>query len=68
MNIEKFLEIEKKYNSDLISDIYSYGFNDVHRTVKVYIFYEGTALTDYFTSADEASDEISDTLASYGIK
>lgn len=60
--------VEKNYNSDLISDIYSYGFNDVHRTVKVYIFYEGTDLTDYFTTADEASDEIADTLASYGIK
>lgn len=60
--------VQRNYNSNLIYDIYSYGFNDVHRTVKVYIFYKGTDLTDYFTSADEASDEIVDTLASYGIR
>ena len=72
LNTEKICSmlknVEKNNNSNLIYDIYSYGFNDIHRTVKLYIFYEGTDLTDYFISADEASDEIADTLASYGIR
>ncbi|MBP1549298.1 MAG: hypothetical protein J6A05_04775 [Oscillospiraceae bacterium] len=72
LNTEKISSVlknvNKNYNSDLIYDIYSYGFNDIHRTVKVYIFYDETDLTDYFTSAEEASDEIVNTLASYGIR
>lgn len=58
---------EKNYNSDLISDVYSYGFNDVYRTIKIYIFYDGTELEYYFNNPDEATKHIVDTLEDYGI-
>lgn len=60
--------IEKNYNSDLVSEVYSYGFNDVHRTVKIYLFYENTELSDYFLNPNEASEQIVRTLATYGIE
>ena len=71
LNIDKIYSvlknIEKNYNSDLLSEVYSYGFNDIHKTVKIYLFYEDTGLSDYFLNPDEESTQIVRTLAEYGI-
>lgn len=72
LNTQKIYNILKSasenYNSDLLSEVYSYGFDEIHRTVKIYIFYEDTELSDYFLNTDEASEQIVKTLAVYGIK
>ncbi len=60
--------VRKKYNKNLLSEVYSYSFNDTHRIIKIYVFYDGTELTDYFNSAEEASGQVADTLALYGIE
>lgn len=71
LNVDKMhsvlKNIEKNYNSDLLSEVYSYGFNDIHNTVKIYLFYEDTGLSDYFLNPDEESTQIVRTLAEYGI-
>lgn len=71
LNVDKMYSvlknIEKNYNSDLLSEVYSYGFNDIHNTVKIYLFYEDTGLSDYFLNPDEESTQIVRTLAEYGI-
>ena len=71
LNVDKMhsvlKNIEKNYNLDLLSEVYSYGFNDIHKTVKIYLFYEDTGLSDYFLNPDEESTQIVRTLAEYGI-
>ncbi len=72
MNVNKFCsvldDIRKNNNSDLLSEVYSYGFNDILKTVKIYIFYDETALEDYFNNPNEAEEQVIEALAVYGIK
>ncbi len=59
--------VKKNKNKNLISDMYSYAFNDHFKTIKIYIFYKGTDLDDYFTDIDEVDEKTINTLDNYGI-
>ncbi len=68
LDVEKTCDILKKAgkkNKNLITDIYSYGNNDEYRTIKVYIFYKGTDLDDYFIG--DVDKDMAETLDYYGI-
>lgn len=59
--------VSKKTNSKLISDIYSYKFNDNQYIVSLYIFYKNSDLDDYFTSTDRFNSYTLEVLSQYGI-
>ncbi len=59
--------IGEKKNSDLVSEIYSYGFNENQYIIRVYIFYDGTDLEDYFLDPTELGSDERDVFARCGI-
>lgn len=60
--------VNKNYNSNLIYKIYSYGTDDVHKTIKIYVFYKNKDLDDYYTDTSEVKSSTLKTLADYGIE
>lgn len=69
LDVQKICNVlEKVKNKNLITEVYSYGFNDVHKTIKIYIFYKKTDLSDYFVDVDEVEKQMKNTLNGYGIK
>lgn len=60
--------VKKSSGSSLVTDVYSYNFNEYRNTVSIYIFYEDTDLSDYFLSADTLDSETLKTLGKFGIK
>ena len=61
-------DVNKKYSSNLVPKIYSYGVDEIHNTIKIYIFYKDTDLNDYFTDTSKVKSSTLNTLASYGIE
>ncbi|MDE5992078.1 MAG: hypothetical protein K2G87_03415 [Oscillospiraceae bacterium] len=72
LNSRSISKVIKNVNKDsknkLISDIYSYKFNEDQYIITLYVFYEDSELDDYFTSTDELSKYTLRTLALYGIE
>lgn len=60
--------VTKNTNSNLIHKIYSYGVDDVHKTIKIYVFYKNKDLDDYYTDTSEVKASTLKTLAEYGIE
>jgi len=71
LDIEKITDVlksvRKKTGGNIITDIYSYKFNENQYIICVYFFYNDTDLDDYFTSTEELNAESLDALAEYGI-
>ena len=59
------LEKAGKKNKNLVTDLYSYGNNDEYRTIKIYIFYKGTDLDDYYIG--KVDKDMAEALDYYGI-
>ncbi|MCM1022534.1 MAG: hypothetical protein NC395_00560 [Prevotella sp.] len=57
----------KKTHSKLISDIYSYKFNDDQKIICLFVFYEDTDIYDYFTSTDKLDSDALEILSKYGV-
>lgn len=57
----------KKKNNSLVTDFYSYDFNDNQYIITICVFYKNTDLEDYFTSTDELDNDSLSLLAQYGI-
>ncbi len=64
---ELLKSVNDKTENALITDIYSYKFNENQYIVSLYVFYEDTDLDHYFTSTDEFSDSSLKSLAHYGV-
>lgn len=54
-----------KRNKNLVTELYFYGTNDEYRTVKIYLFYKGTDLEDYYT--DNVEKDMAEALYYFGI-
>lgn len=60
--------VNKNAKNTLITEIYSYKFNDNQHIVNLYVFYENSDLEDYFINTDKISDYNLKALAKYGIE
>ena len=59
-NTDKFCSaldnVRKNYNTNLLSEVYLYGFNDTQKTIKIYMFYKKTGLDTYFIDLEEKEE------------
>ena len=60
--------VKKNTGSKLVTDVYSYSYNDDTYTVRLLIFYENTSLDDYYSDTGSVSKNMIKALSGSGIK
>ena len=60
--------VRKDTGSKLVTDVYSYSYNDDTYTIRLLIFYENTSLDSYYLDTSEIGKDMAKALANSGVK
>lgn len=60
--------VKKNTGSKLVTDVYSYSYNDDVYTIRLLVFYDKTSLKDYYLDTSSVSKDMLKALSNNGIK